>query len=76
MSEAIRWCERCKAEIPRERVEALPETRVCVKCAQALGGSEFEVTIVSENLAKAGSLKKNYGGISVQRRRKEIRPTD
>jgi hypothetical protein len=76
MSEATRWCERCKAPIPMERVEALPETRVCIKCAQALGGSEFEVTIVSENLAKVGSLKKNYGGITVQKRRKEIRPTD
>jgi RNA polymerase-binding transcription factor DksA len=76
MSEATRWCERCKAPIPTERVEALPETRVCVKCAQALGGSEFELTIVSENLAKIGSLKKNYGGISVQKRRKEIRPVD
>jgi hypothetical protein len=76
MSEVTRWCERCKAPIPRERIEALPETRVCVKCAQALGGSEFEVSVVSENLAKAGSLKKNYGGISIQKRRKEIRPVD
>jgi hypothetical protein len=57
MAESTRWCERCKAPIPLERVEALPETRVCVKCAQALGGSEFEVTVVSENLAKSGSLR-------------------
>jgi hypothetical protein len=69
-----RCCERCKAEIPAERIEALPETRVCVKCAEAMGGSEFEVRVVPVNAAKKGSLKKNYTDYEVQKRRKPIRP--
>jgi hypothetical protein len=71
----MRYCERCGGEIPEERVEALPETRVCVKCSEAMGG-EFEVHVVKENLGKAGSLKKNYGGITVRRVRKPIRRID
>jgi hypothetical protein len=66
-----RQCVRCDAEIPAERVEAMPETRVCVQCSREIGG-EFEVRGVPENLSKTGSLKKNYGGISVEKRRKQI----
>jgi Prokaryotic dksA/traR C4-type zinc finger len=66
-----RFCQRCSAEIPAERIEALPETRVCVKCSEAIGG-EFELRISRENLGKAGSLKKNYGGVTVRRKRKRI----
>ena len=33
-----RLCERCKAEIPAERLEAVPGTRLCVRCSQATGG--------------------------------------
>lgn len=68
-----RVCQRCQAEIPAERVEVLPETQLCVKCSTAVGG-EFEVRIVPDNLAKVGSLKKNYGSWSVEKRRKRIRP--
>lgn len=64
-----RFCQLCKAEIPAERVEALPETRLCVKCSQRIG-SDFEVRVAPENLGKAGSLKKNYGGIHVIKRRR------
>jgi RNA polymerase-binding transcription factor DksA len=71
-----RYCERCKAEIPAERVEALPETRVCVKCAEAMGGSEFEVRIVPVSVGKKESLKKNYTDYEVRKRRKPIRPID
>lgn len=70
-----RPCIRCKAMIPPERIEALPETRLCVPCSKAVGG-DFETTIVSENLAKTGSLKKNYGGISVKKKRRKITPLD
>jgi reverse gyrase len=70
-----RLCERCGAEIPAERVEALPDTRVCVKCSQEIGG-EFEVTLVRENLGKAGSLKKNYGGIGFKKQRRPLRPKE
>jgi hypothetical protein len=68
-----RPCARCRAMIPVERIEALPETRLCLRCSQEVGG-DFQVTISSENLAKTGSLKKNYGGWSVRKTRREIRP--
>lgn len=68
-----RFCQRCKTEIPAERVEVLPDTRLCVKCSAAVGG-EFEVSVVPDNLAKAGSLKKNYGSWTVEKRRKRIEP--
>lgn len=70
-----RFCARCKTEIPTERVEALPETRLCVKCSQDIGG-EHDVTIVSENMAKTGSLKKNYGGWTIQKKRKPLKPKE
>jgi hypothetical protein len=68
-----RPCARCRKEIPEERLEILPETRLCVECSKAIG-SEFELTIVTENLAKTGSLKKNYGSFSVRKRRRPIEP--
>lgn len=73
MGSKIRMCARCGHEIPSERVEALPETRLCVGCSQAMGG-EFEMTVIPENVGKSGSLKKNYGSYSVQKRRKPIPP--
>lgn len=30
-------CERCGQEIPLERLEAIPATRLCVSCKQAVG---------------------------------------
>ena len=75
MADKTRPCIRCKATIPPERIEAVPETRLCVKCSQAVG-SDFETAIVSENLAKTGSLKKNYGGISLKKRRRKIVPLE
>jgi hypothetical protein len=68
-----RSCQRCGVAIPAERIETLPETRVCVKCSEAIGG-EFELRVSRENLGKAGSLKKNYGGVSVRKKRKKIEP--
>jgi hypothetical protein len=59
--------------IPPERVEVLPDTRRCVDCSQAVGG-EFDLAIVPENLAKAGSLKKNSGSFNVQKTRKPLPP--
>jgi RNA polymerase-binding transcription factor DksA len=76
MATRRRCCERCKAEIPAERIEALPDTRVCVRCAAAMGGSEFEVRIVPVSTGKKESLKKNYTDYEVQKRRKPILPTE
>jgi hypothetical protein len=67
-----RACQRCQAMIPLERLEALPETRLCVRCSQDIGG-EFEYRAVPENIGKAGSLKKNYGSFDIRKRRKPIK---
>jgi RNA polymerase-binding transcription factor DksA len=71
MTEKVRLCQRCKAVIPAERVEAIPETRLCIACSQAVGG-EFEMQVFSENLAKTTSLKKNYGSWEVKKRRRKL----
>ena len=70
---AKRFCERCSAEIPAERLEALPETRICVGCSREIGG-EFILRAVPENLGKGGSLKKNYGSWGVRKTRRPILP--
>ncbi|HEY1191589.1 MAG TPA: TraR/DksA C4-type zinc finger protein, partial [Gemmata sp.] len=62
-------------EIPAERLEALPETMVCVACSKEMGG-EFTVYVTPEKTSKEGSLKKNYGGYSTRKVRKPIRPKD
>jgi hypothetical protein len=67
-----RLCERCNAEIPEERIQIVPETRLCVKCCEEVGG-EFKLYATYERTSKEGSLKKNYGGVNVFRVRKEIK---
>jgi hypothetical protein len=67
-----RPCERCGEIIPPERVEAIPETRLCVKCSQEVGG-EFDLIVKTENLSKSGSMKKNYGSFDVQKVRRPVR---
>lgn len=66
-----RPCEICKRLIEVERVEAIPETRLCGEHARAIlrFGGEFIVTSTTESLGKAGSLKRNYGGITTQKTR-------
>ena len=31
-------CELCGKKIPKQRLEALPDTRLCVKCSAKIGG--------------------------------------
>jgi hypothetical protein len=62
--------------IPLARIEVLLQTRLWVECSKAVGG-EFDLTIVPENLAKAGSLKlKNYGSFAVERTRRRLPPRE
>jgi len=75
MPDEKRLCERCRVEIPAARLEALPETRLCVKCSQEVGG-EFEIIVVLGSLGKQGSLKKNYGDAEVIRRRRRLPPKE
>ena len=73
MTSKRRFCQVCRAEIPAERIEALPETRLCIRCSEKKGG-DFVVSVVPENLGKQGSLKKNYGGVQISKRRRWLEP--
>jgi hypothetical protein len=70
-----RLCERCNATIPAARVKALPATWLCIECSEEIGG-DFQYTATQENLGKAGSLKLNYGGVKISKKRRVIRPKD
>jgi len=71
MSVKTRPCEICGQPIDPERIEAVPETRLCVEHARMIGkyGGEFIVTGTLASLGKGGSLKKNYGDVSVKKKR-------
>ena len=73
MNDEPRLCIRCKQEIPAERISALSDTEVCIKCSKAIGG-EYDLTVVPDSVGKVGSLKKNYGGVTMNKKRKTIRP--
>jgi Prokaryotic dksA/traR C4-type zinc finger len=75
MAPKTRPCQRCRAEIPAARIAVLPETRLCIECSEEVG-SDFEVSVSAESIGKAGSLKKNYGGINVRKRRRPITPKE
>src|SRR5690349_11472187 len=64
--------EMCDAEIPEARVRAIPGTWLCIECSEEVGG-DFVYTAKQENLGKAGSLKLNYGGVSVSKKRRVLR---
>jgi hypothetical protein len=64
---------RCLAKIPVDRMLALPETRLCLKCSQAIG-SDFIVYLCRVTLSKAGSLKKHYGDYYIKKVRRPIEP--
>lgn len=57
----MRLCKGCQREIPKARLEALPNTQPCVRCSEAFGG-EYDTVLVWGSLSKGSSLKKNWGG--------------
>jgi hypothetical protein len=71
MTEKTRPCEICGQPIDPERVEVLPETRLCRDHARQIQkyGGEFIVTSHLERTSKEGSLKRNYGGVTTSKRR-------
>ncbi|MFO0926078.1 MAG: TraR/DksA C4-type zinc finger protein [Gemmataceae bacterium] len=70
---ATRPCEICGVAIPEGRLEAVPETRLCVTHARAIEeyGGEFRTFATQTSLGKSGSLKRNYGDVSVARKRND-----
>jgi hypothetical protein len=61
-------CKRCNQVIPEERIEALPDTVLCVDCSQKIG-SDFEYLVVEENLGNTVLSK-----LFVHRTKREIEP--
>jgi hypothetical protein len=66
-----RPCEICKNLIEPERIETIPETRLCTEHARMIAkhGGEFTLSSTQESLGKVGSLKRNYGGITPEKSR-------
>jgi hypothetical protein len=75
MAAKTRPCVRCKAEIPAERCEALPQTRLCVRCSEAVGG-DFVQKVEVNTTGKQGSLKKTGVDFRIRRRRRRIEPVE
>jgi hypothetical protein len=73
MEPEAKYCTRCGAEIPAGRLKVIPDTLVCVKCSEEMGG-EFELKVSVSGTAKAGSLKVTGQQVEVQRQRKPLRP--
>lgn len=66
-----RLCESCSQPIPAGRLEALPDTIICVKCSEEIGG-EYHMYFTEDNVSKVGSMKKNYSSITVKKVRRHI----
>ena len=56
MVDKTRPCMRCETTIPAERLEALPQTRLCVACSRETGG-DLRLRINVRKQRKPGSLK-------------------
>jgi hypothetical protein len=71
MSEQTRPCEICGQPIDPERLEAVPETRLCIQHARKIEkyGNEFSRSVSLEKTSKDGSLKRNYGGVNTHKSR-------
>ena len=65
-------CRICGAGIPAARIEAIPDTLVCVRCSEEIGG-EHELEVTTSSTGKAGSLKKTGQSVSVKKQRKPIK---
>jgi hypothetical protein len=71
METETRRCRICGIEIPKERLEAIPVTLVCVKCSEKIGG-EFRLSVTVGSTGKVGSLKKTGQELSVEVKAREL----
>lgn len=62
-------CTICGREIPEQRLQAIPDTLVCVECSKKIGG-EFELKVTLGSVGKTGSLKKTGQELDIKRQRK------
>lgn len=75
MASKTRPCLRCNQWIPASRCEALPETRVCVKCSEILGG-EFIYETTTQGVSKGGLKITGTEIVAIRKRRKQIERVD
>ena len=76
MAAKPRPCARCKAMIPVERLEAVPQTRLCVRCSQDTGG-DLKLRVNVRRQSKPGSLKSTGTDIdSVELVRRDVPPLE
>jgi hypothetical protein len=73
MESQAQRCRRCGREIPQARLDAMPDTSVCVNCSESIGG-EFELEVTVSGTSKAGSLKITGQQVSIARKRKPLGP--
>lgn len=68
-----RLCFVCKNEIEPERLEAIPQTRLCTQHGHEIQkfGGEFILSASQERTSKKTSLKVNYGGITTSSTRND-----
>jgi hypothetical protein len=73
MSTKARLCEICMKAIETERLETIPETRLCLEHAEKIQkfGGEFQVSVTGERTSKQGSLKRNFGGVTPEMKRNQ-----
>jgi hypothetical protein len=72
METEAKYCRLCGVEIPPARLQAIPDTQVCVDCSEKIGG-EFELKVTISATAKPGSLKVTGQQVAVKRQRKPLR---
>lgn len=72
MGSTERECRVCRQVIPEARLQAIPDTLVCVRCSEKIGG-EFELEVKVSSTGKPGSLKKTGQDVSVERKRRPLR---
>jgi hypothetical protein len=70
---SMRCCIVCKSPIDPDRLEVIPETRLCTQHGQEIQdfGGEFIVSASHERTSKQGSLKHNYGGVATSMTRND-----
>lgn len=69
----MRLCQVCKGPIEQERLEGIPDTRLCKEHGREIAnyGGEFIMSASQERTSKQGSLKLNYGGIATTKQRND-----
>ena len=68
-----RPCEICMKPIEPNRLEALSDTRLCEEHGRQIEkfGGEFVRSATQERTSKQGSIKHNYGGVTVSKVRNQ-----